>query len=448
MTAVLNEPSTGSTHRTGSLAAELAQVAAGVFGGALPVRLRAWDGSEAGPVDAPTLVLRSPRALRRLLWHPGELGLAQAYVTGEIDVDGDLAEGLRRVWAAARERKLDRSAGPGHASAPISARSLARLAPQAVRAAARAGAFGPPLPPPYSQARLRGRLHSGRRDRAAIAHHYDLSNEFYALVLDPQMAYSSAYWTSGAPDYTLEQAQTDKLDLVCRKLSLRPGQRFLDVGCGWGSLSIHAARHYGVQVTGITLSEQQASFVRARVIELGLQNQVQIRLQDYRELDGTGFDAVASLEMGEHVGEQNYPVYAAVLQRMVVPGGRVLVQQMSRGSIAPGGGAFIEAYIAPDMHMRPVGETVAFLERAGLEVRDVHGLREHYVRTVQAWYDTFEQRWPEAVALVGEEVARVWRLYLIGGGLAFEEGRMGVDQILAVRPRAGGGSGMPALRVL
>jgi cyclopropane-fatty-acyl-phospholipid synthase len=445
MTTVLDQASAGSTHGPHSLADELAQVALGVFGGALPVRLRAWDGSETGPLDAPTLVLRSPRALRRLLWHPGELGLAQAYVTGEIDVDGDLDQGLRRVWATARERKLDRSSGP--AKPPVTARSLARLAPQAVRALRRAGAFGPPLPPPDSQARLRGRLHSGRRDKAAIAHHYDLSNEFYALVLDPQMAYSSGYWTSDAPDYTLEQAQTDKLDLVCRKLSLRPGQRLLDVGCGWGSLSIHAARHYGVQVTGITLSQQQATFVRDRVAALGLHGRVEVRLQDYRELDGPGYDAVASLEMGEHVGEQNYPVYAGVLQRMVLPGGRVLVQQMSRGSIAPGGGAFIEAYIAPDMHMRPVGETVAFLERAGLEVRDVHAMREHYVRTVAAWYETFERRWPEAVALVGEEMARVWRLYLVGGGLAFEEGRMGVDQILAVRPRVGGVSGMPALRV-
>jgi cyclopropane-fatty-acyl-phospholipid synthase len=436
MTSVLEQ---SIVHPDG-IAGELALIAAEVFGGELPIRLRAWDGSAAGPSDAPTLVLRSPRALRRLLWHPGELGLAQAYVTGEIDVEGDLAQGLRRVWAAVRERGPDRTEG-------TDLRLLARLAPRAISAAKRAGAFGRPLPPPDSQARLRGRLHSGRRDRAAIAHHYDLSNEFYALVLDPQMAYSSAYWTSDAPDYTLQQAQADKLDLVCRKLDLRAGQRMLDVGCGWGSLSLHAAQHYGVQVTGITLSQQQAEFVRARVARLGLRDQVQIRLEDYRALAGPEFDAVASLEMGEHVGERNYPVYAATLRRMVRPGGRVLVQQMSRGAIAPGGGAFIEAYIAPDMHMRPVGETVAFLERAGLEVRDVHALREHYVRTVQAWYETFESRWSEVVDLVGEEVARVWRLYLVGGGLAFEEGRMGVDQILSVRPRVGGPSGMPALRV-
>jgi cyclopropane-fatty-acyl-phospholipid synthase len=425
-----------------ALAGELAQAFAPLFGGTLPVRLRVWDGSEAGPVGAPVLVLRSPRAVRRLLWHPGELGLAQAYVTGELDVEGDLAAGLRSVWAAARASRAGAGLGP---------RELARRAPGVFRVAAgpaaRAGAFGPPLPPPASQARLRGRLHSGRRDRDAIAHHYDLSNEFYALVLDERMAYSSGYWTSDDPDYTLADAQADKLDLVCRKLGLRPGQRLLDVGCGWGSLSIHAAREYGVSVTGITLSTQQAGFIAARVAEYGLEDRVEVRLQDYRELSGEQFDAVASLEMGEHVGEANYPVYAATLHRMVAPGGRVLVQQMSRGARHPGGGAFIEAYIAPDMHMRPVGETVALLERAGLEVRDVHGLREHYVRTVQAWYETFERRWADAVALVGEETARVWRLYLVGGGLAFAEGRMGVDQILAVRPRDGGASDIPPLRV-
>lgn len=179
---------------------------------------------------------------------------------------------------------------------------------------------------------------------------------------------------------------------------------------------------------------------------LGLTDLVTVHLMDYRELEGEPYDAVASLEMGEHVGQANYLTYGETLCRMVVPGGRVLVQQMSRGAEHPGGGAFIEAYIAPDMHMRPVGETVALLEKAGLEVRDVHALREHYVWTVKAWYETFEKRWDEVVALVGEEMARVWRLYLVGGGLAFEEGRMGVDQILAVRPTPGAMSSMPPIR--
>lgn len=410
---------------TGMIADQVAPIAEALLGPDLPIRIEFWDGSAIGPTSVPNLMVRSPRALRRMFWHPGELGLAQAYVTGEIDVEGDLADGLRRVWKRAREHESSR---PG----------LTDLFALASRS------FGKPLPPPDSQARLRGRLHTFGRDREAIAHHYDLSNEFYGLVLDPRMAYSCAYFTD--PDQSLEQAQVAKLDLVCRKLGLRPGDRLLDVGCGWGSLSIHAAQAYGARVSGITLSAQQAAFVRDRVHALGLTDLVTVHLLDYRELQGEPFDAVASLEMGEHVGQSNYLLYGETLRRMVVPGGRVLVQQMSRGAEHPGGGAFIEAYIAPDMHMRPVGETVALLEKAGLEVRDVHALREHYVWTVKAWYETFEKRWDEVVALVGEEMARVWRLYLVGGSLAFEEGRMGVDQILAVRPIPGAMSSMPPIR--
>ncbi len=259
------------------------------------------------------------------------------------------------------------------------------------------------------------------------------------------MAYSCGYWTSDDPSYTVQDAQRDKLDLVCRKLGLAEGQRFLDVGCGWGSLSLHAAEHFGVHVTGVTLSKEQRAFVLERVRERGLGDRVEIRLQDYRDVSDPPFDAVASLEMGEHVGDGNYPTYAATLHRLVKPHGRVLVQQMSRRT-RPGGGPFIESYIAPDMSMRPVGRTVELIEDAGLEVRDVHALREHYVRTVQAWYRTFDENWDTVVDMVGEEVARVWRLYLVGGALAFEEGRMGVDQILAVRPADDGSSGMPPVR--
>jgi cyclopropane-fatty-acyl-phospholipid synthase len=401
-----------------------------LFGGELPVRLRAWDGSEAGPADAPVVVLRSRRALRRLLWNPGELGLAQAYVTGELDVEGDLAEGFRRVWRVARERRLS-------AERP-DLRDTARTA-------LRYGVVGLPPRAPASQARLQGRLHSVLRDRAAISHHYDLSNEFYGLLLDPHMAYSCAYWTSDEPSYSLEDAQRDKLELVARKLGVRPGSRHLDIGCGWGSLSLYLAEHHGAQVLGVTISAEQKAFVDARVAERGLQDRVEIRLQDYREVPETGFDSVSSIEMGEHVGAENYPTFARLIHSRLRDGGRVLVQQMSRRD-RPGGGPFIEAYIAPDMHMRPVGETVALLEDAGLEVRDVHAMREHYARTVKAWYDTFEEHYDQAVALVGEEVARVWRLYLVGGGLVFEEGRMGVDQVLAVKRSPDGTSGMPWTR--
>jgi cyclopropane-fatty-acyl-phospholipid synthase len=252
------------------------------------------------------------------------------------------------------------------------------------------------------------------------------------------------------PGYSLADAQRDKLDLICRKLGLKPGDRLLDIGCGWGSLSLHAAQHYGARVVGVTLSREQQDFVLARVAERGLDGQVEIRLQDYREVptasaERGGFDAVTSIEMGEHVGAENYPTFAGVLHAAVREGGRVLVQQMSRRD-RPGGGAFIESYIAPDMHMRPVGETIALLENSGLEVRDVHAMREHYVWTVRAWLETFEKNWDAVVALVGEEIARVWRLYLVGAALVFEEGRMGVDQILAVKRSASGVSGLPPVR--
>jgi cyclopropane-fatty-acyl-phospholipid synthase len=432
-----------------TVAARLAGLAEGLLGAPLPVRLRAWDGSEAGPVastDAPVVVLRHRRALRRLLWNPGELGLARAFVAGELDVEGDIADGLSRFWRLAQENKL--------ASVRPSASEL--LA--AVRMAARLGVLGPRPRPPASEARLAGGLHTRNRDRAAIAHHYDLSNAFYEFLLDPQMAYSCGYWTrEPSADYGLEQAQRDKLDLICRKLDLRPGMRLLDVGCGWASLLIHAAQHYGVTAVGITLSAQQRDLGVARVRELGLADQVDIRLQDYRALslgEGTGqvrpFDAISSIEMGEHVGEANYGVYAAQLHRLLRPQGRLLLQQMSRGAAgansAPGGGAFMERYVAPDMYMRPLGSTLNLLEQSGLEVVDVHSLREHYVWTVRPWLDTLQEHEDEAVALIGPEQFRVWLLYLAGAALAFAENRMGVHQILMVRPDAAGRSGLPPAR--
>ncbi len=424
-----------------TVAAELDKALRPLVRGELPVHLTAWDGSSAGPVTAPRVVLRSPDALRRLLWNPGELGAAQAYVTGEIDVEGDLGEALAHVWAVARERGLN-----GVRPSPMTVAKVLRVA-------AKLGVVGGPLPTPATQANIRGRLHSLLRDRAAISHHYDLSNDFYALILDPQMAYSCAYFTRNAPgtpqdsDYGLEDAQRDKLDLVCRKIGLERGMRLLDVGCGWGSLSLHAAAEYGAHVVGVTISREQKAFIDKRIAERGLQDRVEIRLQDYREVPDGPFDAVASLEMGEHVGEKNYARYAQALYDNAKPGARVLIQQMSRTGRHPGGGPFIESFIAPDMTMRPVGESVAYLERAGLEVRDVHGLREHYVWTVDAWLEKFESRWDDVVEMVGLEMARVWRLYLVGGGMSFEQGRMGVDQILAVKPTAAGRSLMPAVRV-
>ncbi|MBD3782853.1 MAG: class I SAM-dependent methyltransferase, partial [Micrococcales bacterium] len=267
-----------------------------------------------------------------------------------------------------------------------------------------------------------------------ISHHYDLSNEFYEFLLDPHLAYSSGFYADG-PQMALVDAQTAKLDLVCRKVGLSEGMRFLDVGCGWGSLSLYAAEHFGARVTGVTIAAEQKAFIDERIRERGLEDRVEIRLQDYREVRDEPFDAVASLEMGEHVGEKNYGTYASVLHRSVRPGGYVLVQQMSRiRGHHPGGGPFIEQFIAPDMTMRPVGDTLNLLQDAGFEVRGVHALREHYVWTVEAWHRTLEENWDRAVELLGEEGARVWRLYLVGGAQAFRDNRMGVDQLLLRRP--------------
>jgi len=420
----LEKSRTSATRRSTGAAQTLERALRPLVGGDLPVRLRAWDGSEAGPDEAPLVVLASPRALTRLLWSPGELGAAQAYVSGEIDVPGDLDAALTHVRSVAAERRLG------------AVRPSVRDVGRALRMASRAGALGTRPAAPASQAHVRGRLHSKARDRSVISHHYDLSNDFYAAILDETMAYSSGYFSED-PAQTLEEAQRAKLSLVCRKLGLGPGTRLLDVGCGWGSLSLHAAEHFGARVTGVTISTEQKAFVDTRIAARGLADRVEIRLEDYRDVvvpESRLFDAVASIEMGEHVGKGNYPAYVEVLRRSVRPGGRVLVQQMSRHGKHPGGGPFIESFIAPDMHMRPVGETVALIEAGGLEVRDVHALREHYVRTVEAWIERLEAGRDDLRRLVPEEVLRVWRLYLVGGARAFREGRMGVDQILAVRP--------------
>jgi cyclopropane-fatty-acyl-phospholipid synthase len=423
------------------VATRLVDLAEGFLGCRLPIRVRAWDGSAAGAPagpGTPVAVLRSRRALRDLLWRPGELGLARAYVRGDLDVEGDLLDGLRRIWAV--RSQVD---GPR----PVrSARRLATTAGTLVRL----GAVGPRPPKPGAESRLRGRLHTRTRDRAAISHHYDLSNAFYELILDPTLAYSCAFWTSDAASYGLADAQRDKLDLICRKLDLRPGDQLLDIGCGWGSLTLHAASRYGARVCAVTLSIEQRQYVEQRAKELHVDELVDVRLEHFADLDAREADAVASVEMGEHVGDEEYAGFATAIHDWLRPGGRALVQQMSRGTgqagrnAHPGGGPFIETYVAPDMHMKPLARTLGHFADAGLEIRDVQAMREHYPRTVAAWARTLEDRWDDAVAVVGVEQARVWRLYLAGGSLAFEQNRMGVDQVLLVRPAPDGGSRMPA----
>jgi cyclopropane-fatty-acyl-phospholipid synthase len=425
-------------------AQRLKNVAEQLFGVELPVRLRAWDGSEAGPPDAPVLIVRSRRALRRLLWKPGELGLARAWVAGELDVEGDLYAALDQMAGLIWERDPDEDAEES--------KSLAQaLKDPKVRAAAKelvklAGAPLPPAPPP-EEMRRGGRLHLHTKgsDKQAISHHYDVGNDFYELVLGPSMVYSCAYWES--PEAGLESAQRDKLELISRKLALKPGMRLLDVGCGWGSMAIHAAREHGVSVVGVTLSQEQAAYARKRVADEGLTDRVEIRVQDYRDVRDGPYDAISSIGMAEHVGAERYLEYASDLYALLKPGGRLLNHQIARrpqrDESAYEVDEFIDAYVFPDGELAPVGSTTGQLERAGFEVRDVEAIREHYALTLRQWVRNLEARWSEALKLVSPGRARVWRLYMAASALSFERNRIGVNQILAVKTPESGASGMP-----
>ncbi|MGV9265820.1 class I SAM-dependent methyltransferase [Kitasatospora sp. NPDC003701] len=426
------------------LARQLVEALEGLLGVPVPLRVQVWDGSAAGPPGAPTVVLRNRRALRRLLWQPGELGLARAYVSGDLELapGTDLYEVLTVVAHLAERPEIRRLAlGPADVVGPRGRRVLGALL--------RAGALGPqPSPPPEEAGAVRGRLHSRSRDRAAISHHYDVGNDFYGLVLGPSMVYSCAYWEPAAK--SLEAAQEAKLDLICRKLGLRPGMRLLDVGCGWGSLVLHAARHYGVTAVGVSISAEQVALARRRVEEAGLADRIEIRLQDYREIPDGPFDAISSVGMAEHVGTEQYRVYAEGLYGLLVPGGRLLNHQIARRPNHPGEphrpSPFIDRYVFPDGELSPVGSTVARLEEAGFEVRDVESLREHYGLTLREWVANLEAHWTEAVRLVGRGRARVWRLYMAASALAFEENRIGINQILAVRTGPEGAAHLPATR--
>ncbi|MGW3725820.1 class I SAM-dependent methyltransferase [Streptomyces sp. NPDC000851] len=407
-----------------------------VLGTPILVRIRAWDGTQAGPPGAPVLVVRNRRALRRLLWKPGELGLARAWVAGDIDVDGDLYTALGLLAGLLWERGED-------------ARGLREaLRDPEVRAAVRGlvRLAGPALPPapPREEVRRRRHLHTRRSDRRAISHHYDVGNDFYELVLGPSMVYSCAYWEDAG---TLEDAQRDKLELVCRKLALKPGQRLLDVGCGWGSMAIHAAREHGVSVVGITLSQEQAAYARKRVADEGLTAMVEIRVQDYRDVTDGPYDAVSSIGMAEHVGAERYLEYCDVLYRLLKPGGRLLNHQIGRRPQRDESSyrvdEFIDSYVFPDGELQPIGTTVTQLERAQFEVRDVESIREHYALTLRRWVANLEADWARAVKLTSPGRARVWQLYMAASALAFERNRIGVNQVLAVRTPDSGDSGMP-----
>ena len=409
------------------------------LGGDLPVRLRCWDGSEMGPPGAPVqLTFTSPRALRRLLWAPNELGFARAYVSGDVLIEGDIMAGL-----AALDRIADPEFGPGVVIDASTRRAV-------VKAALRLGIAGPPPRPPAEESKLGGLLHSRSRDAQAIAHHYDVGNEFYELVLGPSMTYSCAYYEQERdPAFGLEEAQKAKCDLVARKLGLKPGMRVLDVGCGWGAFACSAARNYGAMVVGITLSSEQADYARRRAEAEGVSDLVDIRIQDYRDVNDGPYDAIASIGMAEHVGQAMLPTYSGDLFALLSPGGRLLNHAISR---RPGSGAgfsrtsFIDRYVFPDGELQPMAVMVEALEGAGFEVRDVESLREHYALTLRAWVANLEANWDRAVELTSPGRARVWRLYMAGSALAFEGNRIGVNQVLAVRPDVRGVSGMPRTR--
>ena len=411
------------------------------IGTSLPIRIDCWDGSSLGPAGAALHVrFTSRRGLRRLLWAPNELGFARAYVSGDVQIEGDLLGAMQLL-----DELADPERGPG---VHIGRDTTAAVA----KAVLRLGALGLPPRPPAEEIRLGGRLHSIRRDAKAVSHHYDVGNDFYRLVLGPSMVYSCAYFEKvPSTAYGLEDAQRAKLDLVARKLGLQLGMRVLDVGCGWGGFVIHAAKEYGVRAVGVTLSQEQAALARQRVAEEGLGDRVEIRVQDYRDVPDGPYDAIASIGMAEHVGIAQLPEYAGRLHALLAPGGRLLNHAISRRPGPPGDPkgdktSFIDRYVFPDGELEPLSTMVDVLESAGFEVRDVESLREHYALTLREWVANLEREWDRAVALSSPGRARIWRLYMAGSALGFESNRLGVNQVLAVRTAPGGRSGLPRTR--
>ncbi len=407
-------------------ASSVAALVAGVVGADPPVSFECWDGSRLGPDEAAaTVVIRSREALRRIVTARGELGFGRAWVSGDIDVRGDL-------YAALALRETVPSP---------------RLSPAQIGRALRLIGLGGlrPLAAPPEEARLRGRRHGRRRDAAAIAHHYDVSNAFYRIVLGPSLTYSCAVWEDGAT--TLEEAQAAKHELIARKLDLQSGMRLLDVGCGWGSMLLHAVGQHGVRAVGVTVSSAQAERARQRVGDAGLTDRIEIRLQDYRDIDDGPYDAISSIGMFEHVGEARLAEYFARLHGLLRPGGRLLNHGISRPSGSPARFAsrgFIDRYVFPDGELHEPGAVVSAMQATGFEARHMESLREHYARTLRAWVVNLEAGWDAAVAEVGERRARIWRLYMAGCALSFEDGGTQIHQILGVRAASDGTSGMPA----
>jgi cyclopropane-fatty-acyl-phospholipid synthase len=377
-----------------------------------PFTVGFWDGTELeGTGPGPRFSVRSPRAAAHALLAPGELGIGRAYVSGELEVDDlDAAVELVRTW---NPPSIDRA-------------TKARLAVGAARA------MGLTRPPPRPQAELvpEGRRYTLTRDRRSVRHHYDLPPEFFALFLDASMTYSCAVFSRGAT--TLEEAQEAKLELVCSKLGLKPGDRVLDVGCGWGSFAVHAARHHGVHVTGITLSPPQAERARARAAEAGVADKVDIRVQDWRELTGERFDAIASIGMVEHVGEDSIDAYAARLHDLLTPEGRLLNHGIARLTLGdPRGGPFTQRYVFPDGAPLRLSRIQLAFERARLATDHVEGLAADYAETLRHWYTRLDDHLDEAIGFAGPERVRVWRLYLRAARWGFQHGFTSIYQVRA-----------------
>ena len=407
--------------------------------------VRFWDGTVDTPADTPrfTIVLESPGALRRMLIPPSELTLSESYIFGDVDVEGDLE-------AAA-------DLGDVAASRLRSPRALLRLA-RHVLALPRDEKYKDDDAALRVSPQLSGRRHSTKRDRDAVRFHYNVGNAFYALWLDARMVYSCGYFADGDDD--LDRAQESKLDLICRKLRLSPGERLLDIGCGWGGLIIHAAKRYGVIALGITLSEAQAELARERIAAAGLGDRCRVELRDYRHLTKeTAFDKIASVGMVEHVGKKRLDAYFASAYAALRPGGLFLnhgivsIAASRRASVTSRvsgkvwqRGEFIDRYVFPDGELLPSATVVGSAEKSGFELRDVESLREHYVLTLRHWTHRLESRQREAIALVGEPTYRVWRLYMSASAYGFRTGRIGIIQSLLAKPHREGRVELPRTR--
>lgn len=420
-------------NRTTETTVPVAQAVDSLLRGGMPVRFTAYDGSTAGPPDGAGLDLRTPRGLAYLLTAPGDLGLARAYVQGDLDVLGVHPGDPYDLLVGLMDRTKFRAPSPGELVQAVRSLGLGSLVP-------------PPPPPeehlPRWRRTVEGMRHSMRRDAEVIEHHYDVSNAFYERVLGPSMAYTCAVYPH--TEATLEEAQAAKFDLVARKLGLAPGQRLLDVGCGWGGMALHAAREYGVRVLAVTLSAEQAAWGREAVAAAGLEDLVEIRHQDYRDVTERGFDAVSSIGLLEHVGVRRYGSYFRFLRDALRPGGRMLNHCITRPhNRRQETGAFIDRYVFPDGELTGVGRIVTAAQDAGLEVLHVEDLRHHYALTLRDWCRNLVEHWDACVEEVGVGTARVWGLYMAGSRLGFERNGIQLHQVLLSRTTDDGSNDWP-----